>query len=91
MYDVLLTPHTHTQPIHTHTHTHTQPIHVDVPKHKPLVDTVQGWLYKVFLPEGYPNSVSGDYLPYQMWDTMQAFCSTVTGILAHRVSMCVCV
>lgn len=25
----------------------------------------------VFLPQGYPESVSGDYLHYQFWDTMQ--------------------
>ena len=26
---------------------------------------------QVFLPEGYPESVSGDYLEYQAWDTAQ--------------------
>lgn len=25
----------------------------------------------VFLPQGYPDSVSGDYLEYQVWDTVQ--------------------
>lgn len=34
---------------------------------------------KVFLPYGYPDSVSNDYLEYQIWDTVQAFCSTITG------------
>uniref|UniRef100_A0A1I8FG82 CLCKB protein n=1 Tax=Macrostomum lignano TaxID=282301 RepID=A0A1I8FG82_9PLAT len=38
----------------------------------------------VFLPQGYPDSVSADYLTYQMWDTAQAFCSSVTGALAGR-------
>lgn len=33
----------------------------------------------IFLPYGYPDSVSEDYFSYQLWDTMQAFCSTVTG------------
>jgi hypothetical protein len=37
---------------------------------------------RVLLPEGYPASVSGDYLEYQLWDTLQAFASSVTGSLA---------
>lgn len=32
---------------------------------------VVGWLRDVFLPKGYPDSVSPDYLQYQMWDTIQ--------------------
>ena len=35
----------------------------------------------IFLPRGYPDSVSDDYLTYQIWDTMQAFCSTISGTL----------
>lgn len=40
-------------------------------------------LYKIFknlfLPQGYPDSVSEDYIRYQLWDTIQAFCSTING------------
>ena len=36
----------------------------------------------MFLPEGYPNSVSSDYMAYQCWDTLQAFCSSINNILA---------
>ncbi|KAK7499136.1 hypothetical protein BaRGS_00009683, partial [Batillaria attramentaria] len=36
----------------------------------------------VFLPQGYPDSVSEDYLSYQIWDTVQAFASSVSGTLA---------
>ncbi|XP_068100235.1 RUS family member 1 isoform X2 [Hyperolius riggenbachi] len=39
-------------------------------------------LVSVFLPHGYPDSVSDDYLQYQLWDTIQAFASSVTGSLA---------
>uniref|UniRef100_A0A2A4JR68 DUF647 domain-containing protein n=1 Tax=Heliothis virescens TaxID=7102 RepID=A0A2A4JR68_HELVI len=39
---------------------------------------------RVFLPQGYPNSVSRDYTNYQVWDTAQAFCSTITGTLATQ-------
>lgn len=28
-------------------------------------------LKQVFLPHGYPESVSGDYVNYQIWDTVQ--------------------
>lgn len=35
----------------------------------------------IFLPKGYPDSVSVDYMSYQKWDTVQAFCSTITGAL----------
>lgn len=34
---------------------------------------------QIFLPKGYPDSVSEDYAAYQIWDTMQAFCSTICG------------
>lgn len=38
----------------------------------------------VFLPQGYPESVSSDYLQYQIWDTIQAFASSITGTLAAQ-------
>lgn len=38
-------------------------------------------LQKIFLPKGYPDSVSDDYAAYQVWDTVQAFCSTICGML----------
>lgn len=38
----------------------------------------------MFLPEGYPDSVSSDYTAYQICDTLQALCSSVTGTLSTR-------
>ncbi|XP_067625064.1 RUS family member 1 [Eurosta solidaginis] len=38
-------------------------------------------LQNIFLPKGYPDSVSDDYGAYQVWDTIQAFCSTICGTL----------
>ncbi|KAK7576676.1 hypothetical protein V9T40_012962 [Parthenolecanium corni] len=38
-------------------------------------------LQDVFLPRGYPSSVSSDYMDYQIWDTVQAFVSTINGTL----------
>ncbi|XP_035971242.2 RUS family member 1 isoform X2 [Halichoerus grypus] len=43
-------------------------------------------LTAVFLPQGFPDSVSPDYLPYQLWDSVQAFASSLSGSLAtHAV------
>ncbi|XP_075268074.1 LOW QUALITY PROTEIN: RUS family member 1 [Opisthocomus hoazin] len=39
---------------------------------------------RVLLPQGYPESVSPDYLQYQCWDALQALCSTLAGALAAR-------
>ncbi|GMS84045.1 hypothetical protein PENTCL1PPCAC_6220, partial [Pristionchus entomophagus] len=35
-----------------------------------------------FLPQGFPHSVTDDYLEYQMYDTLQALASSLTGALA---------
>ncbi|RMJ23240.1 DUF647 domain-containing protein [Aspergillus sp. HF37] len=41
-------------------------------------------LADIFLPAGYPHSVSDDYLPYQIFDSLQAFCSSIAGLLSSR-------
>lgn len=46
--------------------------------------SVSHFFRTVFLPQGYPESVSGDYLIYQLWDTIQAFASSITGTLAAQ-------
>ncbi|KAK4875400.1 hypothetical protein RN001_011822 [Aquatica leii] len=46
---------------------------------KSLFDRAKDLFREIFLPHGYPDSVSEDYLEYQVWDTLQAFCSTITG------------
>jgi len=33
------------------------------------------------LPEGYPQSVSPDYLEYQVWDTLQGFLGYLKGTI----------
>lgn len=37
-----------------------------------------------FLPLGFPDSVTPDYTPYQVYDSLQAFASTIAGLLASR-------
>jgi len=50
----------------------------------------EGWLYftdlltRVFLPVGYPHSVSPDYLQYQILNALQAFCNSLAGMLSSR-------
>lgn len=41
-------------------------------------------LLAVFLPAGYPNSVSSDYSTYQVFDSLQAFSSAIAGLIASR-------
>uniref|UniRef100_A0A3P8RM43 RUS family member 1 n=1 Tax=Amphiprion percula TaxID=161767 RepID=A0A3P8RM43_AMPPE len=50
-------------------------------------NSVIGVFKSVFLPQGYPESVSGDYLQYQFWDTVQAFSSSLSGTLATQASL----
>eukprot|EP01132_Coremiostelium_polycephalum_P002299 gene2299-2836_t len=49
-------------------------------EHNTIIET----LYYMFLPNGYPHSVTSDYFGYQSWDTLQALCSNVTGVLSTR-------
>ncbi|XP_075034812.1 RUS family member 1 [Mixophyes fleayi] len=44
--------------------------------------SIRDCFVSLFLPHGFPHSVSDDYLEYQLWDTLQAFSSSVTGSLA---------
>ncbi|KAI7330773.1 DUF647-domain-containing protein [Hortaea werneckii] len=41
-------------------------------------------LLDVFLPVGYPYSVTDDYLEYQIYDSLQAFSSSIAGLLSSR-------
>ncbi|XP_041633869.1 RUS1 family protein C16orf58 homolog [Cheilinus undulatus] len=50
-------------------------------------NSVVGIFKSVFLPQGYPESVSADYLQYQLWDTVQAFSSSLSGTLATQASL----
>jgi hypothetical protein len=52
---------------------------------KPLAGSRSGvaaWFREAFLPEGFPASVTDDYLRYQYFDTAQALCSSLVGTLA---------
>lgn len=46
----------------------------------PILD--QFW--RGFLPEGYPDSVTPDYLAFQAWDSVQALCSYVRGMICSQ-------
>ncbi|KAL5015975.1 hypothetical protein ScPMuIL_005564 [Solemya velum] len=57
---------------------------LQVVKQVPPLTSVSQFFRDVFLPQGYPESVSSDYLQYQIWDTIQAFASSITGTLASQ-------
>ncbi|QGI81444.1 unnamed protein product [Fusarium fujikuroi] len=61
---------------------HTVDNHV-VAKSKPSIPLIPS-LREAFMPVGYPHSVSSDYLNYQFFDSLQAFFSTITSLLANR-------
>ncbi|XP_077995732.1 RUS family member 1-like [Glandiceps talaboti] len=61
-------------------------IHKVTDKHRRF-SSVSQFFRSVFLPQGYPASVSEDYLTYQLWDTVQAFCSYLTGTLATQAML----
>ncbi|KAK9346982.1 vitamin B6 photo-protection and homoeostasis-domain-containing protein [Lipomyces starkeyi] len=41
-------------------------------------------LISVFLPTGYPDSVTSDYIDYQIYDSIQAFASSISTLLGNR-------
>ncbi|KAJ9584686.1 hypothetical protein L9F63_020968, partial [Diploptera punctata] len=61
-----------------------------VPRQTVPSSCIEGFIQVIrqaFLPQGYPESVSDDYFNYQIWDTMQAFCSTLSGTLTTQAIM----
>ncbi|KAF2864142.1 DUF647-domain-containing protein [Piedraia hortae CBS 480.64] len=55
-------------------------IDIALPQAKPVWQQ----LLDVFLPTGYPQSVTKDYLKYQIYDSLQAFASGIAGLLSSR-------
>ncbi|ERF75465.1 hypothetical protein EPUS_06997 [Endocarpon pusillum Z07020] len=41
-------------------------------------------LLGIFLPTGYPNTISPDYTAYHVYNALQAFSSSIAGLLASR-------
>ncbi|XP_034252608.1 RUS1 family protein C16orf58 homolog [Thrips palmi] len=52
-----------------------------------VIGSLTNFFRLVFLPQGYPESVSRDYFSYQLWDTVQAFCSSLNGTLTTQAIM----
>jgi Protein of unknown function, DUF647. len=36
-----------------------------------VVEKIKIFFYQAFLPQGFPDTVSNDYIEYQLWDTAQ--------------------
>ncbi|XP_015691025.2 protein root UVB sensitive 3 [Oryza brachyantha] len=45
---------------------------------------VGGRLLGAFVPEGFPGSVTPDYVPFQMWDTLQALSTYIRAMLSTQ-------
>ncbi|TID02041.1 RUS1 family protein-like protein [Colletotrichum higginsianum] len=41
-------------------------------------------LLEIFLPDGYPHSVTEDYAAYQIYDSVQAFAGSIAGMISSR-------
>lgn len=41
----------------------------------------------IFLPTGYPHSVTPDYFDYQVYDSLQAFSSSIASLFANRAAL----
>ncbi|KAK8086791.1 hypothetical protein PG994_001765 [Apiospora phragmitis] len=54
-----------------------------VPRKKTLSNYAKD-VFDIFLPAGYPHSVTLDYKPYQIYDSLQAFSSSIAGMLSNR-------
>lgn len=48
------------------------------------MDFTISYLKTLFLPTGYPYTVTPDYTPYQIFDSLQAFASSIAGLLSSR-------
>lgn len=48
------------------------------------LDRITEYLSILFLPIGYPHSVTKDYTNYQIFDSVQAFASSIAGLLSSR-------
>ena len=59
----------------------------DTARRKSLYPSFVSIVKDVFLPQGYPDSVHPDYIAYQIWDTVQAFASTIMGTLTTHSIM----
>ncbi|ESK87646.1 duf647 domain-containing protein [Moniliophthora roreri MCA 2997] len=63
--------------------TYSEPNVVKAASHGSLLN----FLRKVFLPTGYPHTVSPDYTRYQVLNALQEFCSSLAGMLSSRATL----
>ncbi|GJQ08305.1 hypothetical protein GpartN1_g96.t1 [Galdieria partita] len=49
---------------------------------RPMLEKLTDWLSRIYLPDGYPNSVTKDYLSYSIWRAIQNLAASVMGVFA---------
>ncbi|XP_033329880.2 RUS family member 1 isoform X1 [Megalopta genalis] len=59
----------------------------DTTRTKSIYASTVSIIKEVVLPQGYPDSVHSDYTQYQIWDTVQAFASTILSIMTTHSIM----
>ncbi|QIW97473.1 hypothetical protein AMS68_002991 [Peltaster fructicola] len=57
---------------------------VDIVRPAAAQQTLWQVVLDIFLPAGFPNSVTNDYIEYQIYDSLQAFASSIAGLLSSR-------
>jgi hypothetical protein len=70
------------QPIQIYKSALAQPSRISKAKNFTFWVKAKSFFVTVFLPQGYPHTVTSDYAEYQIWDTLQAFSSSLTGALS---------
>lgn len=45
---------------------------------------IGGRMLGAFVPEGFPGSVTPDYVPFQMWDTLQGLSTYIRAMLSTQ-------
>uniref|UniRef100_A0A914YBG2 Protein root UVB sensitive/RUS domain-containing protein n=1 Tax=Panagrolaimus superbus TaxID=310955 RepID=A0A914YBG2_9BILA len=70
------------QPVQIYKSALAQPSRISKTKNFTFWVKAKSFFVTVFLPQGYPHTVTSDYVEYQIWDTLQAFSSSLVGALA---------
>ena len=52
-----------------------------------LLSQAKDGVVRMMLPDGYPASVTSDYLEYSLWRSVQGIASQVSGVLSTQVRM----
>jgi hypothetical protein len=56
---------------------------IQVPKdERPMLERIRNWLVHVYLPHGYPHTVTQDYLAFTWWRLLQNTAASIMGVFS---------